>query len=378
MIAMSQRLSRREFLSESHRAALAFPVLSLAARSQGSQVSADPKALVAELEEQIPKLMGDAGVPGLSTAVIKDATLLWRRGFGMRDSESKAPFDNDTVFEVASASKPVFAYAVMKLCEKGVMDLDTPLTRYTPERFLKDDPRLELITARHCLSHTSGLPNWRSEEEPLKILFTPGEKWSYSGEGYSYLQSVVTHLTGTDMAAYIKANILDPFGMTSSGYLWNDTMEKRMARGHDPEGKPLEMRKRPTGADVARYAAAGGLFATATDYARFLIEIIDPKPSDAFRLRKESLQEMLRPQVKRNDSSSWALGWEIDHTKDGNFIRQFGGNPGLQCFAAASVARRSGLVLLIDSQNGYRVIARLLKGETVPRILGGKLRGSLL
>jgi CubicO group peptidase (beta-lactamase class C family) len=375
---MSQHLSRRELLGAGRRAAVAFPLLSLVACSPGSPASADSKALIADLEEQIPKLMTDAGVPGLSIAVVRDAKLLWRRGFGVRDSESKAPFDNDTVFEVASASKPVFAYAVMKLCEKGLLDLDTPLTRYTPERFIEDDPRLDLITARHCLSHTSGFPNWRSAEEPLKILFTPGEKWSYSGEGYSYLQSVVTRLTGTDLAAHIKANLLDPFGMSSSGYLWNATMEKRMARGHDPEGKPLEMRKRPTAAEVARYAAAGGLFATATDYARFLIQVIDAKPDGAFHLRKETLQEMLRPQVKRTDTSSWALGWEIDHTKDGDFIRQFGGNPGLQCFAAASVARKSGLALMINSQNGYRVIARLIKGETLPQLLGGKLRGSLL
>jgi CubicO group peptidase (beta-lactamase class C family) len=243
---MSQRLSRREFLSESHQAALAFPVLSLAVRSQGSRVASGPNALIADLEEQIPKLMADAGVPGISIAIVQDAKLLWHRGFGVRDSESKALFDNDTVFEVASLSKPVFAYAVMKLCEKGVMDLDRPLTKYTPERFLPDDPRLDLITARHCLSHTSGFPNWRSDEEPLKLLFTPGEKWSYSGEGYSYLQSVVTHLTGTDTATYIKRNLLTPFRMTSSGYLWSDTMEKRMVRGHDPEGKPLERRRRPT------------------------------------------------------------------------------------------------------------------------------------
>lgn len=113
----------------------------------------------------------------------------------MKNSASKELVDNDTVFEAASTSKPVFAYAVMKLVEKGVIDLDTPLTHYTSERFLKGDPRLDLVTARHVLSHTSGFPNWRSAEG-LRLDFTPGEKWSYSGEGYSYLQSVVTHLTG--------------------------------------------------------------------------------------------------------------------------------------------------------------------------------------
>ena len=86
--------------------------------------------------------------------------------------------DNDTVFEVASVSKTVFAYAVMNSAN-GILGLDTPLTRYTSDRLLKGDPRLDLITARHVLSHTTGLQNWRSDDEPLTIHFTPGEKFSY-------------------------------------------------------------------------------------------------------------------------------------------------------------------------------------------------------
>jgi len=394
---MSHRMRRREFLVESSRAALGFPLLPLVAWSQGNQISAELKDsaplenLIADLEKQIPKLMEEARVPGLSIAIIQDAKLLWRRGFGVKDRASKAPVDNDTVFEAASVSKTVFAYVVMKLCEKGVMNLDTPLTKYTSERFLKDDPWLDLITARHVLSHTSGFQNWRSKKEPLKIHFTPGEKFSYSGEGYSYLQSVVTHLTGhvnpedcapfeaglevcaTDIDVYLKANVLDPFGMASSGYLWNDTIETHMARGHDSEGKPSEINRRPTGPAVARYAAAGGLCTTPTDYAKFLIEVIEPKPSDAFRLHKDSLLEMLRPQVKVNDWSSWALGWRIQHTEKGDFIIHGGGNPGFSCFVAASVERKSGVVIMTNGDNGYLVIDKLLLGESMHRFLGAKM-----
>jgi CubicO group peptidase (beta-lactamase class C family) len=375
------------------------------ARSRANQQAAElqdgtpSKTLIADLEKQIPQLMEEAMVPGLSIAIIKDARLLWRRGFGVKDRASKEPVDNDTVFEAASTSKPVFAYAVMKLCEKGIMDLDTPLTKYSSQRFLNGDPRLELITARHVLSHTSGFQNWRSKEEPLKIHFRPGEKWSYSGEGYSYLQSVVTHLTGghvntkdcatfeadlevcaTDpgIDVYMNANVLAPIGMTSSGYVWTDTMEAHMARGHDEKGKPSDMSRKPTGPSVARYGMAGGLCTTPTDYAKFLIEIIDPKPSDAFRLTKASLEEMLRPQVKRNAESSWALGWEINHTQNGDFLRHGGGNPGFACFVAASVERKSGYVIMTNGEHsGYSgVIAKLIPGEILSQFLGGKLRGS--
>jgi CubicO group peptidase (beta-lactamase class C family) len=399
---VSHSIRRREFLAGSSRAALSLSLLPFVRRAQGNQKPAKLKdgppwnALIADLEKQIPQLMEAAVVPGLSIAIIKDAQLLWRRGFGVTNSASKEPVDNDTVFEAASTSKPVFAYVVMKLCEKGVMDLDTPLTHYTSERFLKSDPRLDLITARHVLSHTSGFPNWRSTEEPLAIHFAPGEKWSYSGEGYGYLQSVVTHLTGhvnpkecatfeagvefcaTDIDEYMKANVLVPFGMASSGYLWNDTMEKHMARGHDEKGRPSEINRRPTRPSAARYGMAGGLFTTPTDYAKFLIEIMDPKASDAFRLTKASLAEMLRPQVKRNPQSSWALGWEINHTESGDFLRHGGGNPGFSCFVAASVERKSGYVIMTNSENnGYLgVIAKLITGEILPRFIGGKLRSA--
>jgi CubicO group peptidase (beta-lactamase class C family) len=131
----------------------------------------------------------------------------------------------------------------MKLCEKGVINLDTPLTKYTPQRFLEGDPRLELITARRVLSHTTGFQNWRSDKDPLKIHFAPGEKFSYPGEGYNYLQSVVTHLMGQPFETYMKSKLFVPFGMASSGYVWNDTSAKRMARPHDQSGKPTDNKK---------------------------------------------------------------------------------------------------------------------------------------
>ena len=113
-----------------------------------------------------------SSVPAVSMALVADAKLLWRGAFGVKDFESKTPVDHDTVFEAGSVSKTAFAYAVMKLCEKDVfdldvLDLDTPLTKYTPDRIIKGDPRLDLITTRHVLSHTTGFQNWRSRKEAL-------------------------------------------------------------------------------------------------------------------------------------------------------------------------------------------------------------------
>jgi CubicO group peptidase (beta-lactamase class C family) len=397
-------IDRRQFLLESTGIALGASVLGsgCARKSQAADASPDTepwKALIADLEREIPSLMASANVPGLAIAIVKDGELFWRRGFGVKDRTTRQPVDNDTVFEAASTSKPVFAYAVMKLCERGVMDLDTPLTKYTTERFVSNDARLDLITARHVLSHTSGLHNWRAKDDPLAIYFTPGQQWSYSGEGYSYLQSVVTRLVGgrenladcgtfeedvkvcsmvPSIDDYMKANVLVPFGMTSSGYLWTPSIEHHMAPGHDEQGKPTRLDRKPNGPTLSRYGMAGGLCTTPTDYAKFLMEIIDPRPSDRFRLTQRSLTEMVRPQTRRNDASSWALGWEINHTPDGDFIRHGGGNPGYSCFVAGSVARRTGYVIMTNGEiSGYtRVIAPLISGDTLSRFLGGKLRSA--
>ena len=391
-------MHRRDFLVESSRAAL---VSCFAPPGAWAQTNHTPdetkdgtrwKTLIADLERLIPKLMEEAIVPGLSIALIQDGKLLWRQGFGVKDSASKEAVDDDTVFEAASVSKTVFAYAVMKLCEKGVIDLDTPLTKYTPERFLEGDPRLELITARHVLSHTSGFQDWRSGEAPLKIHFTPSENFLYSGEGYNYLQSVVTHLTGrvnlkdcaryeadlevcaTDIDSYMKRNLLEPFGMSSSGYVWNDRFEKHAAAPHDSQGKPVA-KNQPKATDAARYASAGGLHTTPTDYARFLIEIVDPKENDAFRLSKKSLQEMLRPQVKLDEqqkidgASAWALGWAIQERENGNVIVHSGGQAGFRSLAMASVDRKSGFIMLTNGDNGGKVIYNQTLGEVLNQLL---------
>ena len=351
-------MRRREFLLSSSVAAFASPLPAQA-------VSSKPQ--IPDLEARLPKLMEEAKVPGLSLVIIEDAKVRWRRGFGAKDSVSRRPIHNTTMFEAASMSKPVFAYAVMQLCERGVLDLDTPLTRYTSERFLEGDPRLDLITARHVLCHRSGFQNWRSEKEPLSIHFTPGEGFLYSGEGYNYLQTVVTHLTGQPFEAYMKSNVFGPFGMTSSGYLWNDEFAQRMARPHDKDGKPMD-NKKSTPADAARYGSAGALLTTPTDYAKFMIEVIDPKPSDAFRVKKTTLEEMLRPQVK-SGQGAWALGWKIAYTDKGDIINHGGDNAGFHCWALASVKRKSGLVIMTNGDGGEKLLVDLLTGDLLNRFL---------
>ena len=135
---------------------------------------------------------------------------------------------------------------------------------------------------------------------------------------------------GTDFDSYMKANVLQVLEMGSSGCLSYGGLAKNLARPHDEQGKPMSVRKYTSSAGVARYGSMGGLLTTATDYARFLIAVMDPKPADAFRLNEASIREMLTPQVKVEDgpgySISWALGWKVAKTIDFGLLVSHGGD----------------------------------------------------
>jgi CubicO group peptidase (beta-lactamase class C family) len=138
--------------------------------------------VISRLESEVPGLMKQGGVPGMSIALIRDGKTVWLRGFGVKDKKTGEPVETDTVFEAASLSKPVFTYGVLKLVDQGKLNLDTPLSSYLPKPYVPDE-RAGEITARLVLSHRTGFPNWRGSDGLLPIYFSPGERFSYSGEG---------------------------------------------------------------------------------------------------------------------------------------------------------------------------------------------------
>ena len=158
---------------------------------------------------------------------------------GLRDVAARLPVTTLTLFEAASLSKPVFAYAVLRLVAQGTLELDRALDSYLPAPYPIGDPRGTAITARHVLSHTSGLPNWRhATNESLALAFAPGTKYLYSGEGYYFLQTVVEHVTGKPTAQLMRA-VLDDLGMRDSSYVWRDADVSTCALPYDAAGKPL-------------------------------------------------------------------------------------------------------------------------------------------
>ena len=366
-----RRVQRREFLRDGGRAALAFGALlfsGCSSRAPNAPKDVFLESLVALWEAAIPQWLRETKMPAVSIAIVRDGQLAWQRAFGVKDTGTNDPVDTDTVFAACSNTKPVFAYAVLKLCENGVLNLDTPLTKYTKRR-ITTDRRIELVTARHVLNHTTGFPNWRQGTE-LPIEFDPGSKFQYSGEGFSYLQSVVAELTGQSFEAFMRENVLLPLGMTSSRISWDLDYAKRMAKPHDEDGRriPGKFYTVPSAAEwtagVALYGAAAGLLTTPTDYARFLLAFLDPPPADTFRLTDASRHAMLRPQVKKADNMWEGQAWALERHDGGPMIFTHAGqDAGWYCLSAASMERRSGMMVML---NGDSYVPFLTKMLTAP------------
>src|SRR5580693_3747374 len=268
--------------------------------------------IIARLERDIPQLLEKADVPGMSIALIRNGDLVWAGAFGVSNANTKKPVTSNTVFEAASLSKPVFAYAVLKLVDEGRLNLDTPLNKYLGNNYdVVNDKRIDLITARRVLSHTSGFPNWRDNDgtKTLLIHFTPGEKFSYSGEGMVYLSRVVEKITGMRFEAFMQKYALQPLGMTASSYIWRNRYDSLKAYRHDVLGA-LSGRNQPNdGKEDTLHDdgnAAASLQTTPGDYAKFIIAVLN-----GTGLKKAIWQQMLTPQARVNPKHppiAWGLG----------------------------------------------------------------------
>ncbi len=310
------------------------------------------------------------GVAAASIAVVGPAGSLHARTLGRRFGDAATPADDRTVFRAASLGKAVFAYLVFTLVGSGQLDLDRPLHEYLPKPLtdypdyadLRGDLRYRTITARLALSHRTGFPNWRwqLDEGRLRILFDPGTKFLYSGEGYRYLQLVVEQIAGRTLEALAQERIFRPLGMTDTSYAWRDEFATNCAI----DRAPIEKVFGP--GFLGRANCAGSLLTTATDYARFLSAVLNGKWLPG-RLR----DEMLRPQASiagpalfgppaatgpaaaTGADPSWCLGWGAFASRAGAARFHVGyDSPEYENYAVLYLDRKIGLVVLTSGGRG--------------------------
>lgn len=272
-------------------------------------------------------------------------------------AESKA--HANTVFQAASLTKPVVAFAALRLVLAGQLDLNAPASHYLPNGYkhfhsplrrstndtfdLVTPATLRRVSVAQLLNHSSGLPNWSSGT--LSFDSEPGKRWGYSGEGFVLLQSVIESITHMELATYVEQQVFRPLGMADSSLIWQDDFENRAVPGSTFFGLRPQVRFRSA-------VAAASMYTTAADYARFMSAL----------LANESLVSLALTDPIGVDGAlgiQWGLGWGIERAQGGPYIWQWGNNPGFRAFAMASVQSKDGFVVLTNSERGMALAASI-------------------
>jgi len=326
------------------------------------------------IQKDLPALLAGAFVPGATIALIEGRSVAWQGAFGTKNADTGDPMTLDTVFEAASLSKPVFAYGVMKLVGRGLLDLDRPLVEYIDEPSLFEaypptrngDPRYKKITARHILTHSTGFPNWFRGAR-MVINFEPGTRFSYSGEAYSLLAAVVGKVSGKGFNDFVAETVLRPLGMEDSSYVWLDRYDQRFSAAHDAIGGRVGRRK------TSNPMAGASLYTTAADYGKFLAALLSGEG-----LTETAWKAMLSPQIDvfaRAGSDDkvfdWGLGVGLQQTEKGLGFWHWGDNGEFQAYFEVLPDEKRGLIIFLNGVNGQavsRAVTQAVLGLSRPAI----------
>jgi CubicO group peptidase (beta-lactamase class C family) len=333
----------------------------------------------AAMDSFLHKQMDSLQMPGLSVAFINKGKIVYHRALGVTDIKTKTPIDEQSIFEAASLSKPVFTYWVMKLVDRGLLNLDTPLYKYLPYPDIAQDEKYKLMTARMVLSHQSGFPNWRFNTADsalhikpgaLYINFKPGTSFGYSGEGFLYLGKVVAHLLNLSLQniePVFEKEVAMPLHMEHSSFTANPYILKHKVRGHqDGHIDPTNGLNWPIMpslmVDSNTFDPAASLHTNVLDYATFIIALMKNKG-----LSKNSIQEMFRPQLnvplpndfRKAGYSTWGLGIAIAQTPSGMVYLHSGNNGNFQSAFLIDKKRQFGYVFFTNCDHGNRFNEKL-------------------
>lgn len=319
-----------------------------------AQISTD-KAVNAKKFREIAFI---AGTPAIQLAYW-DGKKIDNYVYGKKEAGKPDTINNETIFQAASLSKVVASYLYLILNEKGIFDLDKPLSEYYEYPRMSEDKNKDLITARHVLTHSTGLVNWDKtagtpewKKSKLVTRFTPGEKFMYSGEAMHYLQLVVEHLTKKDLDELCREYIFEPFGMVHSSFKWKEDLIKNIAVAHKDINTPfgyVHKFKEPN--------AAYTLYTTANDYMKFVIEGVvkgrgmDKKTHEAFLTANRSM-------LPKDDKSGGynkkniCLGIMQQVNEEGTAYYHTGSNGGFRCMFMVYPKKQQAVTFFTNSNDG--------------------------
>ncbi len=353
-----------------------------------------------ELETYLEDLAGynADSPPGLSLVVVKDGKTVYQKGFGLADGPRDIKATEKTVYNYWSMTKVFTAAAILQLQEEGLLNLDDPAKDHLPFFTVKYPSKdSEIITIRHLLTHSSGLPDnipaiigwihydgdeeWNQTElikeklpDYAELSYEPGSKSKYTNVGYMALAAIIEAASGQIYEEYITENILEPLKMDQTGFTYTDSMIKNEATGSHPsidlqtlmlpflvdDMDPL-IREKRNGVLWFNHIYSDqngptGLIGPPTGVARFLMAYLNGGELDGERILSKNLIDIMSKEsriVKETsdlgDEIGQGLGWRFTEPKDNSFFLEHGGGgPGFANFMRIYPDRNLGMVIMAN------------------------------
>lgn len=331
-------------------------------------------------------------VAGVSIAVVKDGKLHWTKTYQLPDSNNNTQFDQHTLFQAGSISKPVAALAALKLAQEDKLDLDTDVNEYLKDWKIPESKFTEenKVTLRRLLTHTAGMtvhgfPGYKPNDTfpditsvlkgegntaAIYVDTIPGSIWRYSGGGYTVMEKFVEDVTGMPFEKYMDEHILKPMGMGNSTYAQPlpGELHAKVSAAYNSEGKMIKGKWH----NYPEQAAAG-LWTTPTDLATYIIEIQESLKGKSNKVLSQQTIEMML--VK--DKNDWGLGPSLKGEADSLIFRHGGKNAGFTNNLIAFANRGDGVIVMTNSDNGGKLMNEIINsisdyygwGISKPRII---------
>ena len=323
----------------------------------------------------VPDAMELYGLQGLSVVVFEDYQIAWSKSWGVKDAKTREEVDLTTAFSTASISKPITATLFVLLEEKGLIDLDAPVSGYLKRWNL---PKTEFskttaITLKHLLSHTAGTTQhgfddfYEGDELPslsqsldgdipgndaIEFQTEPGTTWSYSGGGYVIAQMAMEDHLGEPLAELAREHLFGPLGLknTTMTQPHETGFPTNAAKAHNRRGRVID-----TGLPITPQVAPSGMWSTPSDMTKFMIEMQNALRSSNNSVISHDVATKVTDIVTTKGHRGWSMGWErrkgyANH----EWFSHGGANTGTGGYIMATMEGGNGMVLFGNSDANNR------------------------
>jgi CubicO group peptidase (beta-lactamase class C family)/D-alanyl-D-alanine dipeptidase len=376
-------MQKRAFRLELLIAVVLVGVPSVAFAKENSKPAERYSAAVAGLERFIEHEVENKDLPALSIALVDDQTIVWARGFGFANPTDKTPATAETVYRVGSVSKLFTDIGIMKLVERGVLDLDAPVTHYLPD-FKPVNPFSKPITLRELMSHRSGLvreppvghyfdpsnPSLMQTVRSLnatELVYPPESRIKYSNAAIATVGFVLEHTQKEPFAKYLKRAVLEPVGLKRSSFEEEPGLTKDRAKAYmwTYWGRVFEAPTFSLG-----MAPAGSMYSTVTDLGRFLsVLFAGGKGPHGPVLKPATLEQMWTPQfAKPGEKSGFGIGFMLSERAGCRCIGHSGAIYGFATDLAALPDEKLGVVV-VASKDCANAVTRHIADVALAQML---------